>query len=84
LAKLRAKNYTGEDEEWAGILSATLLRKRQESSDAEAIKNLEVVASINEDNYLIITIRKDIGGIVVCYYPIFIYVTWQCCDTVLT
>ncbi|KAI9863850.1 MAG: hypothetical protein M1813_003502 [Trichoglossum hirsutum] len=64
LAKLRAKNYTGEDEEWAGILSATLLRKRQESSDAEAIKNLEVVASINEDNYLIITIRKDIGGIV--------------------
>ncbi|KAH0559746.1 hypothetical protein GP486_003736 [Trichoglossum hirsutum] len=64
LAELRARNYKGEGKEWADILSTALLRKKREEGDAEAMKNLEVVASINEDNYLMITIRKDIGGIV--------------------
>ncbi|KAH0541887.1 hypothetical protein FGG08_003692 [Glutinoglossum americanum] len=63
LTKLRAKNYKGEDEEWVAILSAVLLLKKLEDSDVEVMKGLEIVGSINEDDNLIITIRKDIGGI---------------------
>ncbi|KAI9782232.1 MAG: hypothetical protein M1839_005346 [Geoglossum umbratile] len=63
LTKLRAKNYKGGDEEWETILSAALLRQRPEGSGVEAMKGLEIVASVNADDSLIITIRKDIGGI---------------------
>jgi hypothetical protein len=65
LTKLRAKNYAGDDEEWAAILAVTLLRQRPEGNVVEALKGLEIVASLNEDN-LVVTFRKDIGGIMVC------------------
>ncbi|KAI9774930.1 MAG: hypothetical protein M1840_000146 [Geoglossum simile] len=62
LAKLRAKNYAGDDGEWAAILSVILLRQKPEGSGVEAMKGLVVVASLNGDN-LMVTFRKDIGGI---------------------
>jgi len=68
LTQLRAKNYAGDDEEWAAILAVTLLRQRPEDSGVKAAEGLEIVASLSEDN-LVVTFRKDIGGIMVCRDP---------------
>ncbi|OAX79701.1 hypothetical protein ACJ72_05977 [Emergomyces africanus] len=68
--KLRAKNYHGTDDEWAGILAYALGQKQSASSVPEAHKSgLEVAATVKQDEddasekEIVISLRKRIDTI---------------------
>lgn len=66
LSRLRGKNYQGSDDEWRRILSSVLLRRGLEGRETTALQGLDVFAAVTEEE-MIITIRKDIGGITVSH-----------------
>ncbi|KAI9840500.1 MAG: hypothetical protein M1837_001560 [Sclerophora amabilis] len=62
--KLRAKNYTGDQDEWEITLSKIFLGTLPEDdTKARALDGLEVVASVSDAEEIIITIRRNIKGI---------------------
>ncbi|EFE34509.1 uncharacterized protein ARB_06910 [Trichophyton benhamiae CBS 112371] len=68
IKKLRAKNYRGDDDEWAGILSYSFDRIPESSANAEWISGLEVLAAVQgdgdeENKELHIALRKRIDSI---------------------
>lgn len=73
IKKLRARNYRGDDDEWAAILSYSFGQIQKSNVDAEWISGLEVLASVQatgdndeENKELHITLRKRIDSITVC------------------
>jgi len=62
LDQLKAKNYSGDDEEWRSILKAIFLRDTNAGS-AGLLENVEAIASV--DDRIRIVIRKNISGITV-------------------
>ncbi|KAI9722390.1 MAG: hypothetical protein M1812_001862 [Candelaria pacifica] len=66
LHKLRAKNYDSNGDEWEAIVSRALHRESSKTNAGQLFEGLEVVSSIN-DEQLIITLRKNIGGITVAH-----------------
>ncbi|KAI4127321.1 MAG: hypothetical protein LQ347_004652 [Umbilicaria vellea] len=62
ISKLRAQKTELDDSSWAVILSSTLLQQRVTGKDLEAIKDLETVSSI-ANQQMIVTFRKNISGI---------------------
>ncbi|KAM5464750.1 hypothetical protein MauCBS54593_006843 [Microsporum audouinii] len=70
IKKLRARNYRGDDDEWAAILSYSFGQIQKSNVDAEWISGLEVLASVQatgdndeENKELHITLRKRIDSI---------------------
>ncbi|KAK2854396.1 hypothetical protein FQN49_005135 [Arthroderma sp. PD_2] len=70
IKKLRAKNYRGDDEEWAGILSYSFNQSQESNIDSDWLAGLEVLASVQSDSdddeadkELHITLRKRIDSI---------------------
>ncbi|KAI9815684.1 MAG: hypothetical protein M1827_002080 [Pycnora praestabilis] len=61
--KLQSRNYQGRAEDWEITLSTILLGTRHEDNEVEALKGLEVASSISDDGQMMITFRKNIGGI---------------------
>lgn len=70
--KLRAKNYQGTVDEWAGILAYALGQKQPASVPEEHKAGLEIAATVkqNEDDEsekeIVVTLRKRIDTITVC------------------
>ncbi|KAF3479568.1 uncharacterized protein GIQ15_06544 [Arthroderma uncinatum] len=70
IKKLQAKNYRGDDEEWAGILSYAFNQSQESNADSEWVSGLEILASVQSngdddeaDKELHITLRKRIDSI---------------------
>lgn len=72
--KLRAKNYRGSDEEWAGVLAYVFNQDRDAIKSEDWTKGLEVVATVKStgdeddeesDKEIVITLRKRIDSITV-------------------
>ncbi|PGH00609.1 hypothetical protein GX51_05708 [Blastomyces parvus] len=67
--KLRAKNYHGADDEWAGILAYVLGQKHSASVPEEHKSGLEIAATVKQDEddesekEIIISLRKRIDTI---------------------
>lgn len=68
LSKFRAKKYDGSEDEWQTILSFCLLQKELNDNEAKAFEGLEIVASIADEEHLSLTLRRNHGGITVCFY----------------
>lgn len=56
------KHRGTDDHEWESILRSSLLQNPVDGHDAELLENLEIVASVS-DQQLSITVRKNIQGI---------------------
>ena len=63
ISKFRAQKADLEDSAWATVLIATLLQQRVTGKNLEAVKDLEIVSSIT-DQQLNVTFRKNISGII--------------------
>ncbi|KLJ07626.1 hypothetical protein EMPG_16905 [Blastomyces silverae] len=67
--KLRAKNYHGADDEWAGILAYALGQKQSASVPEEHKSGLEIAATVKQDEddesekEIVISLRKRIDTI---------------------
>ncbi|KAK3671057.1 hypothetical protein LTR78_009018 [Recurvomyces mirabilis] len=59
---LQANNYGGDLDQWKATLRFALLRERPDNGVPEMLQGIETVCSLERDT-LIITIRKNIGGI---------------------
>lgn len=59
---LQSSHFTGDLDEWKGLLKYVLLHERPKDSTTEMLQGLETVAAIS-GNKLTVTIRKNVGGI---------------------
>ncbi|KAI9754919.1 MAG: hypothetical protein M1815_005347 [Lichina confinis] len=59
LAKIRAKNYNGPEDEWEHMLTSSILPRTGEKCRAEETTGVELMASVAETKEIIITIRKN-------------------------
>ena len=65
LRRLRTKNYQGSDAEWEAIVLSVVLGRKGRLPDSAVLDGLDVVANVDDGSEMTITIRADIGGIIV-------------------
>ena len=65
MRNLRAKNYTGEDGEWAAILGWIFFLQEPDSLFVRSVKEVETIANIKPGKEITLVLRRMVSGIAV-------------------